>query len=128
LDLILEAEGDSPNCYKLSKQADVLMLFYLFSADELKALFTRLGYPFDGALIPKTINYYLRRTSHGSTLSGTVHAWVLARSCRRGSWSLFSEALRSDVGDIQGGTTPEGIHLGAMAGTLDLLQRCYTGL
>ncbi|HZT03474.1 MAG TPA: HAD-IA family hydrolase [Steroidobacteraceae bacterium] len=128
LDLILEAEGDSPNCYKLSKQADVLMLFYLFSAEELTALFTRLGYSFDAALIPKTINYYLRRTSHGSTLSATVHAWVLARSCRRGSWHLFLEALRSDVGDIQGGTTPEGIHLGAMAGTLDLLQRCYTGL
>jgi trehalose/maltose hydrolase-like predicted phosphorylase len=32
LDLILEAEGESPNRYKLSKQADVLMLFYLFSA------------------------------------------------------------------------------------------------
>jgi trehalose/maltose hydrolase-like predicted phosphorylase len=28
LDLILEAENDSPNRYKLSKQADVLMLFY----------------------------------------------------------------------------------------------------
>ena len=25
-------------------------------------------------------------------------------------------------------TTPEGIHLGAMAGSLDLLQRCYSGL
>lgn len=28
LDLILEAENDSANRYKLSKQADVLMLFY----------------------------------------------------------------------------------------------------
>lgn len=37
-------------------------------------------------------------------------------------------ALRSNIDDIQGGTTPEGLHLGAMAGTLDLLQRCYTGL
>ena len=36
----------------------------LFSAEELKALLTRLGYPFAGALIPKTIDYYLRRTSH----------------------------------------------------------------
>jgi alpha,alpha-trehalase len=34
LDRILEAEGDTPNRYKVSKQADVLMLFYLFSADE----------------------------------------------------------------------------------------------
>jgi trehalose/maltose hydrolase-like predicted phosphorylase len=36
LDRILEAEGDTPNRYKVSKQADVLMLFYLFSADELR--------------------------------------------------------------------------------------------
>ena len=34
--LILEAEGDSPNRYKLSKQADTLMLFYLFSAEEVQ--------------------------------------------------------------------------------------------
>jgi alpha,alpha-trehalase len=41
---------------------------------------------------------------------------------------LFKEALESDVSDIQGGTTAEGIHLGAMAGTIDLVQRCYTGI
>ena len=41
LDRILEAEGDTPNRYKLSKQADVLMLFYLFSSDELRQLFKR---------------------------------------------------------------------------------------
>ncbi len=32
------------------------------------------------------------------------------------------------MADVQGGTTPEGIHLGAMAGTVDLVQRCYTGI
>lgn len=30
--------------------------------------------------------------------------------------------------DTQGGTTPEGIHLGPMAGTVDLIQRGYTGI
>jgi HAD superfamily hydrolase (TIGR01509 family) len=128
LDLVLEAEGDSPNRYKASKQADVLMLFYLFTAEELGELFARLGYAFDGAMIPRTIEYYLARTSHGSTLSGIVSAWVLSRASRARSWPLFLEALHSDVEDVQGGTTPEGIHLGAMAGTIDLLQRCYTGL
>ena len=34
LDRILEDEGDTPNAYKASKQADVLMLFYLLSADD----------------------------------------------------------------------------------------------
>ena len=36
LDRILEGENDTPNAYKASKQADVLMLFYLLSADELR--------------------------------------------------------------------------------------------
>jgi trehalose/maltose hydrolase-like predicted phosphorylase len=53
---------------------------------------------------------------------------VLSRSDREGSWRLFEQALRSDIADVQGGTTPEGIHLGAMAGTVDLVQRCYTGI
>lgn len=127
LDRILEAEGKSPNDYKLSKQADVLMLFYLLSTEELQLLFEQLGYPFKPGMIPRNIDYYIARTSHGSTLSWVVHAWVLTRSDRTRSWHLFQGALDSDVNDIQGGTTKEGIHLGAMAGTVDLVQRCYTG-
>jgi trehalose/maltose hydrolase-like predicted phosphorylase len=128
LDRILEAEGDSTNRYKLSKQADVLMLFQLLTADELYAVLDRLGYPHDRRTIPRTIEYYLGRTSHGSTLSKVVHSWVLARGDRRRAWSYFLEALESDIADVQGGTTGEGIHLGAMAGTVDLVQRGFTGL
>ncbi|MET4698943.1 trehalose/maltose hydrolase-like predicted phosphorylase [Constrictibacter sp. MBR-5] len=128
LDRLLEAEGDTVNRYKASKQADALMLFYLFSAEELGDLFARLGYPFEGELIPRTVDYYLRRTSNGSTLSGIVHSWVLARSDRARSWTQLKAALESDIADVQGGTTPEGIHLGAMAGTVDLVQRGQTGL
>lgn len=128
LDRILEAEDDSPDRYKASKQADVLMLFFLFSSEELADLFQQMGYEWDPESIPDCVDYYIHRTSHGSTLSRVVHAWVLSRSDRAGSWDLFSEALKSDVGDIQGGTTSEGIHLGAMAGTVDLIQRCYTGI
>jgi alpha,alpha-trehalase len=128
LDRILEAEGDTPNRYKASKQADVLMLFFLLSSDELADLLERLGYPFRPEMIPRNIDYYMHRTSHGSTLSGLVHSWVLARADRPGSWELFKQALESDVADVQGGTTPEGIHLGAMAGTVDLVARGYTGI
>jgi trehalose/maltose hydrolase-like predicted phosphorylase len=128
LDRILEAEGDTTNRYKLAKQPDVLMLFYLLSAEELAGLFERLGYPWDRGMIPRNVAYYSSRTAHGSTLSRVVHSWVLARSDRARSWALFREALESDIGDIQGGTTAEGIHLGAMAGTVDLVQRAYTGL
>ncbi|MEM8948167.1 MAG: glycosyl hydrolase family 65 protein [Pseudomonadota bacterium] len=128
LDRLLEAEGDSPNRYKLSKQADVLMLFYLFSAEELERLFKQLGYDFDPEMIPETIDYYTRRTSHGSTLSRVVHGWVLYRSDRAQAWRLLREALYSDVADVQGGTTAEGVHLGAMAGTVDAMLRVFTGV
>ena len=128
LDRILEAEGDSANRYKVSKQADVLMLFYLFSMEELSRIFERMGYTLDDEALTRNIDYYWQRTSNGSTLSGVVHAWVLARADRTRSWELFAEALESDVADVQGGTTAEGIHLGAMSGTVDLVQRCYSGL
>jgi trehalose/maltose hydrolase-like predicted phosphorylase len=128
LDRILEAEEDDVNRYQASKQADVLMLFYLFSAEELTELFEHMGQEFDPEIIPRNIDYYMERTSHGSTLSRIVHYWVMARSRREHDWTLFLDALRSDIDDIQGGTTHEGIHLGAMAGTVDLIQRCHTGL
>jgi alpha,alpha-trehalase len=114
--------------YKASKQADVLMLFYLLTYEELIEVFARLGVAFDEDMLARNITYYLERTSHGSTLSRLVHSWVLARSDRRRSIELFREALESDISDIQGGTTAEGIHLGAMAGTVDMLLRGYSGM
>jgi len=128
LDLILDAEGDEVRRYQVSKQADVLMLLYLFSAEELRAVLARLGHPLEPDTIRATVGYYSARVTHGSTLSRIVHSWVLARADRQASWRYFQEALRSDVTDSQGGTTREGVHLGAMAGTADILQRCYAGL
>ncbi|GAD86410.1 beta-phosphoglucomutase family hydrolase [Nocardia asteroides NBRC 15531] len=128
LDLILQAESDTTNRYKVSKQADVLMLFYLFSAEELREMFEHLGYALPPELIPRTVDYYIARTSHGSTLSRLAHAWVLARSDRARSWGLFAQALRADVADTQRGTTREGVHIGAMAGTADMVLRCYSGI
>ena len=127
LDRILRAEGDSPDRYSLSKQADTVMLFFLFSHQELSRLFARLGYELTEETARRTIDYYERRTSHGSTLSFVTHAGVLARIDPESSWQRFLVALESDVGDVQGGTTQEGIHLGVMAGTLDLVQRAYLG-
>jgi alpha,alpha-trehalase len=128
LDRILEAEGDSADRYKLAKQADALMLFYLFDEPQIEARFRRLGYDFSVDKWLNNIDYYLARTSHGSTLSFLVHAWVLARHRPDQAWDYMLTALNSDVGDIQGGTTAEGIHLGLMAGTVDLIQRGLTGL
>ncbi|MER7078931.1 trehalose 6-phosphate phosphatase [Saccharopolyspora kobensis] len=128
LDRILEAEGDDPNRYQASKQADVLMLFYLLSAEELGGLLEGLGYPMPADTIPANIEYYLQRTSHGSTLSAVVHAWVLARSHRHRALEFFDHVLAADIHDTQRGTTSEGVHLAAMAGSIDLLQRCFAGI
>lgn len=128
LDLILEAEGDTTNRYKLSKQADVLMLIYLLGPDELLGLLGRLGYTVTSEALTRTVDYYLARTAHGSTLSRVVHASVLSRLDRSRAWSTFRDALAADLDDTQGGTTQEGIHLGAMAGTIGIITRAIAGL
>jgi trehalose/maltose hydrolase-like predicted phosphorylase len=127
LDRILRAEGDDPDRYKVTKQADTVMLFFLFSDGELREIFGRLGYDYRPDTVARNVSYYDHRTSHGSTLSFVTHAGVLASLDPESSWDRFLIALRSDVDDIQGGTTKEGIHLGVMAGTLDVMQRYYAG-
>jgi trehalose/maltose hydrolase-like predicted phosphorylase len=127
LDRILRAEGDDPNRYKIAKQADTVMLFFLFTREELREIFERLGYDYRPDTAARNVAYYDRRTSHGSTLSFVTHAGVLAALDPESSWNRFLVALRSDADDIQGGTTKEGIHLGVMAGTLDVVQRYYAG-
>jgi trehalose/maltose hydrolase-like predicted phosphorylase len=42
LDLILESEGDTTNRYRVSKQADVLILFYLISGRDTYRLLAAL--------------------------------------------------------------------------------------
>jgi trehalose/maltose hydrolase-like predicted phosphorylase len=106
----------------------MVMLFFLFSTEELRETFGRLGYDYGPDTAARNVAYYDRRTSHGSTLSFVTHAGVFAALDPESSWDRFLVALRSDVDDIQGGTTKEGIHLGVMAGTLDVVQRCYAGM
>jgi trehalose/maltose hydrolase-like predicted phosphorylase len=87
-----------------------------------------MGYDFPAEAVRATVAFYCDRSSHGSTLSNVVHSWVEARRDRRSSWSFLTRALNSDLVDAQGDTVREGVHLGAMAGSVDILTRCYTGL
>lgn len=127
LDRILEAEGDDVNRYRAAKQADVLMLFYLLSADELREVLNRLGYELPGEMIPRTIDYYLARTSHGSTLSALVHAWVLARANRAQAMDFLHPGprfryRRHPGRDDRGGNSP-GRHGGQRRSGAALLHR-----
>ncbi|MDP8262486.1 MAG: glycosyl hydrolase family 65 protein [Candidatus Ancaeobacter aquaticus] len=129
MDRILKSEGKSPDEYKLAKQADVLMLFYLFPLDEVKELFERLGYQMNINILRKNYDYYEKRTSHGSTLSMIVHCYIAYMLGRvREGWSWYTNVLKSDLNDTQGGTTAEGIHTGVMGGSIDIAMRRFAGI
>lgn len=128
LDRILEAEGDSVNGYRASKQADVLMLGYLFSPAELGGLFQParvrgrrsalagnrrpLSEPYEPRVDAEQPGARLGAGPGTARRGLDVHPRSPARRRRR------------SPGRHHG----EGVHLGAMAGTLDLVQRGLTGL
>lgn len=129
MDRILKAENKSPDHYKVAKQADTLMIFYLLSEGKVQELLERLNYQVPENFFEKNFHYYLKRTSHGSTLSRLVHAYLAHLIGEEDlSETFFMEALTSDYQDIQGGTTAEGIHVGVMAGTVLYVIRALGGL
>jgi trehalose/maltose hydrolase-like predicted phosphorylase len=128
MDRILKAERDSPDRYKVAKQADVLMMFYVLAPEKVRETLNHLGYDAGSAfdLLTNNYNYYEPRTSHGSTLSKVVHAAISSYiHVDERPWNWFVEAMKSDIYDTQGGTTQEGIHAGVMAGTYDVIVRCF---
>ncbi|BCS88283.1 beta-phosphoglucomutase family hydrolase [Pseudodesulfovibrio sediminis] len=131
MDRILKAEGDNPDHYKVAKQADTLMTWYLLEPDEVARILTQLGHNVDNplSLLEANYDFYEKRTSHGSTLSKVVHA-VISKYIYSSeiSWDWFMEAMESDINDTQGGTTVEGVHTGVMAGTLEVLKQDFAGL
>ncbi len=129
MDRILKSEGKSPDDYKVSKQADTLMIFYNLEKQEVDSLLKDMGYDMPDDYLLKNMKYYLARTSHGSTLSRVVHA-RLANMIgeKKNGWKLYLDALTSDYEDMQGGTTAEGIHTGVMAGTVLIAMTAYAGL
>ena len=62
-------------------------------------------------LVRRTIEYYDRRTSHGSTLSLIVHAGVLAGIDAESSWERFLVAL---YGEQPAGAAPRPIQGGPL--------------
>jgi len=129
LDRLLKAEGLSPDDYQLSKQADLLMLFYVLPPEEISSILNECGYEFNDDMIRKNYEYYLARTSHGSTLSLVVHTHVASLfNDLDKSVEWYKKALTADIEDIQGGTVKEGIHAGLMGGTVVLFFTAFAGL
>lgn len=132
MDRILKSEGDTPDQYKVAKQADVLMLFYLLSPAQVKEMLGLMEYSIgdENEFMKKNYQYYVYRTSHGSTLSYVVHSalYKYGNIEPTDRWTWFLNALKSDIYDTQGGTTTEGIHCGVMAGTIDIIIKSFAGI
>lgn len=129
MDRLLKAEGKSADDYKVAKQADTLMTFYNLESEDVNNILNNLNYKLPNNYLQKNLNYYLERTSHGSTLSRVVHAQLAnIINDKNLSWELYNNALTSDYNDIQGGTTAEGIHAGVMAGTVMIAITTFAGI
>ncbi|HOY38881.1 MAG: beta-phosphoglucomutase family hydrolase [Bacteroidales bacterium] len=129
LDRILKAEGKSPDSFKLTKQADTLMAFYLLNQNELSEIAEDHSLDFSREAIQHSFEYYYSRCTHGSTLSSVVHSQLASELGMQSlAWQLFKTSLESDYTDIQGGTTGEGIHTGAMSGSVLLLLNSFAGI
>ena len=99
------------------------MAFYNFPIESdgklfsysLSDIFDNMGYRIDNEIISNNFDYYLSRTTHGSTLSKVVFSKV-AKALGRVELAqqLWKDAIRSDFFDKQG-TTKEGIHIGVMS-------------
>lgn len=129
MDRILKAEGKTPDAYQVAKQADTLMPLYTLDVAQVKALLHQLGYDLPDAALGRNLQFYLDRTTHGSTLSRIVYAALTALAGQGDqSWRYYSQALFSDYYDIQGGTTAEGVHLGVMGAVTLMATRIYAGV
>lgn len=129
MDRILKAEGKTPDAYQVAKQADTLMPFYNLTIPEVMTLIHNLGYHLPDQALSRNLQFYLDRTTHGSTLSRIVYAALTALAGHLDqSWRFYSQALFSDYYDIQGGTTAEGIHLGVMGAVTLMATRVYGGV
>jgi len=101
---------------QLLKQADVLMLHHM--VPEAVA---------PGSLAPN-LDHYLPRTCHGSSLSPSIHAAVLARAGRtEDARRMLELATRIDLDDLTG-TTASGLHLANSGGIWQAIVHGFAGL
>jgi alpha,alpha-trehalose phosphorylase len=102
-------DAERVNRLQLLKQADVLMLLYLFSED------------FSSEVVRANYDYYEPRTDHGSSLSPAIHAAVAARlGLREHAERYFHQSLSLDLSNRMGNSAA-GVHAACMGGTWQAL-------
>ena len=137
LDRVLKAEGKKPDDYKIVKQPDTLMIFYVLSPEEIELTFRRLGYGHTLLCLDPTTalrinyDYYSPKTTSGSALTYTVHTKLankLKRQSAQAKW--FKQSISGDLFSQRSadGTVNEGVHVGVMSGTIDFLITDIVGM
>ncbi|MGH7107208.1 MAG: hypothetical protein ACREFT_11935, partial [Acetobacteraceae bacterium] len=102
-------DAERVNRLQLLKQADVLMLLYLFPEE------------FSHEVVRANYDYYEPRTDHGSSLSPAIHAAVAARlGLREQAMRYFHQSLSLDLSN-QMGNSASGVHAACMGGTWQAL-------
>jgi len=113
-DLILGPERLAAT--QVVKQADVLMAHYLIPEETA-----------EGSLAAN-LEHYLARCAHGSSLSPSVHAMLLARSGRVDeARDLLGVAVAVDMEDLTQ-TTAGGLHLANLGGIWQAVVRGFAGV
>lgn len=88
---------------QILKQADVIMLIYLFPQ------------LFDKEIIRKNLFYYEKRTIHDSSLSKAIHAIVAARVGElEWAYAMFQDAAKIDLDENQPHSSDDGIHAASL--------------
>lgn len=101
---------------KALKQADVLMLPYLFPKR------------YREEEIEKNIDYYLPYTTHDSSLSAIIHSILFARLGKEEeAYDFFARGLDIDL-DEQTGGAAEGIHIANCGGVWQALVFGFAGM
>ncbi|AKO93163.1 glycoside hydrolase family 65 protein [Priestia filamentosa] len=100
--ILLDYSRQEVNEMQILKQADVVMLLYLFPD-----LFSK-------DVVSKNLHYYEKRTIHDSSLSKAIHALVAARCGERKlAYELFQEACLIDLGP-KSNSSDEGLHAASL--------------
>ncbi|MFH1359959.1 MAG: glycosyl hydrolase family 65 protein [Candidatus Omnitrophota bacterium] len=98
------------------KQADVLMLLYLF------------GDEFNDKTKESNFFYYANRTLHKSSLSPAIHALMaIEAGALSRAYQFFNVALRADISNLHG-NTHEGIHAASLGGTWQVVVNGFAGV
>jgi len=107
---------DQVNNMQVTKQADVLLLMFLFS--DL----------FDDDIKLTNWNYYEPKTTHDSSLSLSTHA-ILANDFKldNTAYDFFEKACQIDLGNSLG-KTEKGLHLASLGGIWNMIVEGFGGV